>query len=126
MAVALTGGTIVQSLHGPVSQRDLFIDDGVISAASDEVEAVDASGCLVMPGNVCAHHHLYSSLARGMPPPSDPPRNFVEILERVWWRLDRALDLETIELSAQLGAVLAARMGTTAIIDHHASPGSIE
>ena len=45
------------------------------------------------PGMVCAHHHLYSALARGMPAPPATPTNFLSILENVWWRLDRALDL---------------------------------
>jgi cytosine/adenosine deaminase-related metal-dependent hydrolase len=58
-----------------------------------------------------------------MPPPEVAPRSFVEILERVWWRLDRALDAETVELSALVGAVEALRAGCTSLIDHHASPG---
>ena len=78
------------------------------------------------PGLVCAHHHLYSALARGMPAPPRSPRNFVEILELVWWRLDRALDLEMIRWSARLGALEALESGTTAIIDHHSSPNAIE
>ena len=77
------------------------------------------------PGMVCAHHHLYSSLARGMPPPPGRPTSFLGILENVWWRLDRALDLEMIEWSAKLGALEALEAGTTAIIDHHESPNSI-
>jgi len=78
------------------------------------------------PGLVCAHHHLYSSLARGMPAPPRTPEGFIDILELVWWRLDRALDLETIEWSAKLGALEALERGSTAIIDHHESPNSIE
>jgi putative selenium metabolism protein SsnA len=78
---------------------------------------------LTLPGFVCAHTHLYSSLARGMPAPAEPPRNFVEILERVWWRLDRALDPEAVELSALIGAIEAAKAGCTTLVDHHASPG---
>ena len=78
------------------------------------------------PGLVCAHHHLYSALARGMPAPPRTPGGFQEILELVWWRLDRALDLETIEWSAKLGALEALERGTTAIIDHHESPNAIE
>ena len=77
-------------------------------------------------GLVCAHHHLYSSLARGMPAPPRTPAEFVEILELVWWRLDRALDLDIIEWSAKLGALEALESGCTAIIDHHESPLSIE
>ena len=78
------------------------------------------------PGLVCAHHHLYSALARGMPAPPQQPRNFGEILEQVWWRLDCALDLEMIEWSAKLGALEAIESGTTCIIDHHESPNAIE
>lgn len=78
------------------------------------------------PGLVCAHHHLYSELARGMPPPPKVPTNFQEILEQIWWRLDAALDLEMIRWSAMLGAVEALESGTTAIVDHHESPNAIE
>ena len=63
-------------------------------------------GADTTPGLVCAHHHLYSALARGMPAPPHTPTTFLEILEQVWWRLDAALDLE--------------------IIDHHESPSAIE
>ncbi|MDH5295386.1 MAG: amidohydrolase family protein, partial [Acidimicrobiia bacterium] len=80
----------------------------------------------VTPGLVCAHHHLYSALARGMPAPPKTPTNFGEILEQVWWRLDAALDLEMIRWSAMLGALEALEAGTTAIIDHHESPNAIE
>jgi cytosine/adenosine deaminase-related metal-dependent hydrolase len=78
------------------------------------------------PGLVCAHHHLYSALARGMPAPPRTPTAFREILELVWWRLDRALDLDLIEWSAKLGALEALERGCTAIIDHHESPNAIE
>jgi len=78
------------------------------------------------PGLVCAHHHLYSALARGMPAPPRVPTNFEEILEQVWWRLDAALDLEMIRWSAMLGALEALESGTTAIVDHHESPNAIE
>jgi cytosine/adenosine deaminase-related metal-dependent hydrolase len=77
-------------------------------------------------GLVCAHHHLYSALARGMPAPPGTPRSFPEILEQVWWRLDAALDLDLVRWSALLGAVEALEAGTTAIVDHHASPSAID
>lgn len=80
----------------------------------------------VTPGLVCSHHHLYSSLARGMPPPPKVATNFQEILDQVWWRLDTALDLEMIRWSAMLGALEALENGTTAIVDHHESPNAIE
>ncbi len=80
----------------------------------------------VTPGLVCAHHHIYSALARGMPPPPSTPTTFGEILEQIWWRLDAALDLDMIEWSAKLAALEALGVGTTTIIDHHESPNAIE
>ena len=78
------------------------------------------------PGLVCAHHHLYSSLARGMPAPTKPPHSFIDVLESIWWRIDSALDLEMIYWSAALGATEALMSGTTCIIDHHESPFAID
>ena len=78
------------------------------------------------PGFVCAHHHLYSALARGMPPPPHQPNSFLDVLELIWWRLDSALDLEMLEWSAKLGALEALQSGCTAIIDHHESPNAID
>ncbi len=77
-------------------------------------------------GLVCGHHHLYSTLARGMPAPPRTPTRFLEILQQVWWRLDQALDLEMIEWSAKLGALEALERGCTAVVDHHESPNAIE
>jgi cytosine/adenosine deaminase-related metal-dependent hydrolase len=78
------------------------------------------------PGLVCAHHHLYSTLARGMPAPPEVATTFQGILEQVWWRLDAALDLDMLRWSAMLGALEALEAGTTGIIDHHESPNAIE
>jgi cytosine/adenosine deaminase-related metal-dependent hydrolase len=77
-------------------------------------------------GMVCGHHHLYSSLARGMPAPPTTPTSFISVLENVWWRLDAALDFDTLYWSAALGAAEALVSGTTAIIDHHESPYAID
>jgi putative selenium metabolism protein SsnA len=123
----LEGGRIVDPRRGVVQETPLAVVAGrIVRNAPDDAERVDISGCIAMPGHVCAHHHLYSALARGMPGPAELPRSFPEILERIWWRLDRALDPETIHLSALLGSVEAARAGTTTIVDHHASPQSID
>ena len=75
---------------------------------------------------VCAHHHLYSSLARGMPAPKTTPDSFISVLQNIWWKLDRAIDLDTLYWSAALGAAEALCSGTTAIIDHHESPLAID
>ena len=78
------------------------------------------------PGLVCAHHHLYSALARGVPGPAVAPTTFLSILESIWWKLDVALTLDDIAWSARLGALEALESGCTAIIDHHESPNAIE
>lgn len=87
-----------------------------------DAEAVDCSGKIVLPGFICAHHHFYSTMARGMAIPGDPASNFVEILERLWWKVDKAIEGEDITLSAQIPLIECIRNGTTTIIDHHASP----
>ena len=87
-----------------------------------EREAVDCTGKIVLPGFICTHHHFYSTMARGMGIPGEPASNFVEILERLWWKVDRALSDEDILLSAQMPLIDCIRNGTTTVIDHHASP----
>lgn len=130
MSLLLTGGTIVRSLRPPVVESgDLFLADGRVAVDGGEsagATRLDCSGCLIVPGNVCAHTHLYSALARGMPYHLAAPRTFVEILQRVWWRLDRALDETTIRASARAGGMEALLSGTTTLIDHHASPVVID
>lgn len=87
----------------------------------------EAGGAVARAGFVNAHTHLYSALAPyGMPPPASRPENFVQILERVWWRLDRALDEKALRAGARLYAAEAALAGTTALLDHHESPGMID
>jgi putative selenium metabolism protein SsnA len=128
----LLKNALVASLDPPrVAEADLRIEDGRIAArrralaARPGEDVIDLEGALVLPGLVNAHTHLYSALARGMPAPAQPPRTFVEILERVWWRLDRALDDESVYLSALVGGIEAALSGTTLLFDHHASPGFV-
>jgi cytosine/adenosine deaminase-related metal-dependent hydrolase len=77
--------------------------------------------------SVNAHTHLYSGLVPlGMPAPKMEPQNFVEILERVWWRLDRALDADILRASAEYYVSEAHRHGAQGLIDHHESPALIE
>lgn len=87
-----------------------------------EADVVDCAGKIILPGFICTHHHFYSTMARGMGIPGEPASNFVEILERLWWKVDRALADEDIILSAQLPLIDCIRNGTTTVIDHHASP----
>jgi putative selenium metabolism protein SsnA len=88
-------------------------------------EILDAQGKLVMPGTICAHTHFYGAFARGMAPKTEPPSNFLQILEYLWWRLDKALNLDDVRYSALVCLVDAIRNGTTTLIDHHASPHAI-
>jgi putative selenium metabolism protein SsnA len=114
-AVAIEGGRIVAV--GPASE---------VSARYEGSETIETSGRLVMPGLINAHTHLYSALARGLMADIEPSSNFTEILEHLWWRLDRALTLDDVRLSAASAAIDLVRNGTTTIIDHHASQVNID
>jgi putative selenium metabolism protein SsnA len=128
--VTLVGGTVVELFPPRCERADVVFANGRITQVGGEPPGgavrVDATGCVVMPALVVGHTHLYSALACGMPPPAAPPTSFVEILERVWWRLDRALDLDIVYVSALVGAVEAAKRGVGFVIDHHASPEAID
>ena len=130
MTLVLAGGTVVSSLDPPRMARADVVVEGtrvlVVGSGSRAGTRLDCTGCLIVPGNVCAHTHLYSSLARGMPYDLTPPANFVQILQRLWWRLDRALDEETIRASALVGGLEALLCGTTTVVDHHASPNAVD
>jgi putative selenium metabolism protein SsnA len=113
----------------------VFLNDGLIAdlgpsraleARYPAAERLDAGGQYVMPGNICAHTHFYGAYARGMAIPGPAPKDFPEILEKLWWPLDRALDEPSVRASALVCLVDAIRHGTTTLIDHHASPNAIE
>ncbi|MEK6323093.1 MAG: putative aminohydrolase SsnA [Acidobacteriota bacterium] len=131
MSYLIKSATVVTFDPPAVASADLriagesIVERGAQLEAREDEEVINLDGKLVMPGMVCAHTHLYSALARGMPAPPRTPINFKEILELIWWRLDRALDEETIYWSAIAGAMDAARAGTTCLFDHHASPSHI-
>lgn len=104
--------------------RVVAIVNGVIAETPDP--AAPTIACPdgeIRPGAVCAHTHLYSGLAPyGMPSAEPAPANFIEILEKVWWRLDRALDAEALRASARDYIAKALLAGTTSLVDHHESP----
>jgi putative selenium metabolism protein SsnA len=113
-AVAITDGVIAEI--GP--------QDALVTKYPD-TPRVDARGQLVMPGNICAHTHFYGAYARGLAIPGLPPKDFPEILERLWWPLDRSLTLEDVRYSALVNLLDAIRHGTTTLFDHHASPNAL-
>jgi putative selenium metabolism protein SsnA len=133
----INNGTLVtwEDPNRILSGQSLYIEDGIIQrigpthdlmARYPQTEGLDARGQLVMPGNICAHTHFYGAYARGMAIPDSAPENFPQILQRLWWPLDKALDKETVRLSALVSLVDAVKHGTTTLIDHHASPNFIE
>lgn len=89
-------------------------------------EFIDANKKVVMPGLINTHMHIYSSFARGMAVPGKPSENFMEILENLWWRLDKKLTLEDTKYSAYATYIDCIKNGVTTVFDHHASPLAIE
>jgi len=96
-----------------------------LKKANPEAMAIDLGDGLLTPGLVNIHHHLYSSLARGWNPGGASPENFPQVLDRIWWKLDKALRIEDIYYSAIVGLAESVLSGVTAVIDHHASYGAI-
>lgn len=109
----------------------VLIEDGRIARVAP-AEAIpgpfdrvlNAKGKVVMPGFVNAHMHFYSTLVRGLGKAA-PSHDFQELLTNLWWRLDRQLTLDDVEVSAQVILLEAIRKGTTTLVDHHASPGAV-
>lgn len=101
-------------------------ESGTLLNRYPEAERWDAQGMLLMPGMICAHTHFYGAFARGMYIPGEPAKDFPEILQKLWWPLDRSLDLGGVQSSAEVCLVDAIRNGTTTLIDHHASQNAID
>lgn len=141
MRFLIEGARIWDGAECVIEDGAILIDGETIAAVlpcapsspqetSSTVERIDAKGKLAIPGLVNAHTHLYSSLARGMSVSGFSPTSFTQILEQLWWRLDKALEDDSVRMSALVGAMEAARCGVTTLIDHHASshaiPGSLD
>lgn len=110
----------------------VWVDGGLIGAVgtSDEllsahpgIPVMDVGGKTVMPGLINVHHHLYSTFACGIS--AEPAANFVEILQKLWWKLDRALSMDDVRSSAAIPVARSIRAGCTTLIDHHASPSAL-
>jgi putative selenium metabolism protein SsnA len=115
--------------------QGLLIRDGLIKRIAPQgelmrdypgEEQLDAEGQYIMPGNICAHTHFYGAFSRGLGIPGDAPTTFTEILDKLWWNLDKALDEDGVRYSALVCLVDAIKHGTTTLIDHHASPNAID
>ncbi|MBI5510912.1 MAG: putative aminohydrolase SsnA [Deltaproteobacteria bacterium] len=109
---------------GVLYANGTIVEVGAFAALKPRAKSIiDARGRLIMPGLICAHHHLYSTFACGLG--FAPAKNFVQVLENLWWKLDRALDLEDVFYSAVFPLARCIASGTTTIFDHHASPNAI-
>jgi len=102
-----------------------IVERGTDLAPANGEKLIDVNGQSVIPGHINTHHHLYSTLAPGMPAPGRTPRNFQDILTEIWWKLDRTLDSDSNRMSALAGAWNSARCGTTLVFDHHSSLTSV-
>lgn len=96
-----------------------------LSAKYPGAEVKEMGGKLAMPGIVCSHNHFYSGLSRGIMANIAPSPDFISTLKNLWWRLDRALDEESLYYSGLICSLEAIKSGCTAVIDHHASPNYI-
>ena len=95
-----------------------------LAARYPDYDRLDGSGRVLMPGFVNVHMHFYGTYARGLALKSTP-HNFGEILQQLWWALDKVLDDDAVYYSTLLPAMLAAKKGVTSVIDHHASPNAV-
>ena len=116
-----------------LKKRDVAVKgDKIVEVGTDlalkykEKKVIDCTDKIVMPGNVCSHHHYYSALSRGMLVNAGVQNDFVQVLKEWWWRLDRALDEEALYYSSLICSIDAIGCGTTSCVDHHASPSFIE
>lgn len=130
--------------NGKVITRDKecpFIEDGAVAIdgrtiarvgttqeireAYPDAEHIDAGGGLIMPAFINTHEHIYSSFARGLSIEGYDPKGFLDILDGMWWTIDRNLTLHDTYLSAMATYIDCIRNGVTTIFDHHASFGSV-
>jgi len=133
MALLLKNGTYIHPQTLEFTNSHILVEKGVngkISFLKDipldnKYSIIDCTGKYITQSFVCGHHHVYSALARGMGASKKNPENFYEILEYVWWTLDKTLDAEMIEASALYTAMACVKNGVTFVIDHHASPNAI-
>ncbi|MBN1202760.1 MAG: putative aminohydrolase SsnA [Anaerolineae bacterium] len=137
MTLLITDATLItwEDPNRIIEQGALLIENGVIrdvgasaalAARYPDVETLDAQGQIAMPGGICAHTHFYGAYARGLAIPGPAPKDFPEILQRLWWPLDKSLDEQSVRFSALVCLVDAVKHGTTTLIDHHASPNFID
>lgn len=120
----ITEGNIL--VEEGINKAIQFVDKEQIALLQPDCQRLECKGKFTIKSFVNAHHHAYSALAPGMPIPEEAPRNFLEILQKIWWKLDKALTKDMVEISAATTAINSAKNGVSFVIDHHASPFSID
>ena len=108
-------GRLIKELGGTADLRKEYTD----------AEFIDAHGGVIMPGLINAHNHIYSTFARGISINGYAPKNFLEILDGMWWTIDRHLLVEDTYWSAMATYLDCIKNGCTTVFDHHASYGGI-
>ncbi len=132
--IVLKNANIINFLPATVSFNiDVIIENDSILNMGKNIagnynaqKVIDLSNKFISPGLVCSHNHFYSALARGITANIKPSNDFIGILKNLWWKLDRALDEETLYYSGLAGALESIKSGTTSVIDHNASPSFIK
>ncbi|MBN1050961.1 putative aminohydrolase SsnA [Clostridium botulinum] len=89
-----------------------------------DYEFIDAEEKVIMPGLINTHHHIYSAFARGLTLNNPPSKSLIDILENVWWKIDKKLTLEDVKYSTYTTLIECVKNGVTTVFDHHASPMS--
>ena len=110
-------------------EKELIKEVGETSALKakyPDAEFIDAKGGIIMPGLINAHNHIYSAFARGLSIKGHNPKNFMDILDGLWWTLDRKLTVEDTKYSAYATYLDCIKNGVTTVFDHHASYGEID
>lgn len=107
----VTDGSLIREI-GPTA---------LMRAKYPQGDYIDAHGGVIMPGLINAHTHIYSGLARGLSIQGHDPRTFYQVLNGMWWNIDRHLDLEDTRASAYATVTDCIKNGVTTIFDHHAS-----
>lgn len=86
-------------------------------AAGPDARIVDASGCVVYPGFISTHHHLFQSVLKGVPAGIDLPLlGWLRTVPYAYWH---KLNEEALSVAARIGMVELVLSGTTTIADHH-------
>lgn len=114
-----------------LTNTDLLIEDSIIASIGKGLKekadrVIDGTGRMVLPGFICGHTHLYGIMLRGAPMDIKPTTDFLQILDRIWWKVDSAFVNEDAYASALASCYEFVKSGTTCFADTYSGPGSVE